>query len=209
MISGIMPSKKWKAKELIKAHNGKPYFEPGTDWRYSNANYFILSLIIEKITGKSLAENFQKLIFNPLELTESFYHFKFDKDSRLLSGYDRALMPFPNVHGPRQTSWSSLAVGSGAMVSSAYDMAHFMRALLDGKIISKDSLNLMQQFIPAKNAGESWTDYGLGLVKGKIAKEEYLGHEGLFIGFQSFVFYSLEKQYIIALAANKSKYDQD
>jgi D-alanyl-D-alanine carboxypeptidase len=209
LISGIYSNKKWNEIELISRHNGSGYFEPGSDWKYSNANYIVLGLIIEKVTGKSLEQNYIENIFRPLSLNETFYQPNTRPSENLLSGFDRSLMPYPNKHNPNQTSWSSLAVGSGAMVSSANDMASFMYALFNGKILKNDTINEMRNFLPTKDAGGKWTGYGLGLVRVEINGEEYLGHEGLFIGFQSYMLYSVNNKNIIAIVSNKSKYQQE
>lgn len=69
-------------------------------------------------------------------------------------------MPYPNTHKPNKTSWSSLAVDSGAIVSSARDMVDFLYALMNGQILKEETLLEMQRFLPAKDAGDIWNGYG-------------------------------------------------
>ena len=209
LISGLFANRIWKDEELIDRHNEMVYFEPGSEWKYSNANYILLGLIIEKISDLSLEQNFQQHIFEPLKLEETFYRPNENPTPFLLSGFDRSLMPFPNRHKPDQTSWSSLAVGSGAILASAMDMAIFMYALFNGDILEMHTVSQMMDFLPTKDAGENWTGYGLGIVRVNIDGKDYYGHEGLFIGFQSFMLYSPSGNFAIALAANKSQYQQD
>jgi len=53
--------------------NDSLLFEPGTDWSYSNAGYFLLGLVVEKISGKSLHEYVQENIFNSLNMNNTFF----------------------------------------------------------------------------------------------------------------------------------------
>lgn len=50
-----------------------PDFSPGKDWLYSNTGYVILGMLIEKITGNSYAEEIEKRIIEPLDLSNTFY----------------------------------------------------------------------------------------------------------------------------------------
>ena len=60
----------YQPEELVRLALSKPArFEPGTDWSYSNTNYVLARLLIEKVTGRSFAEEMQRLILGPLGLT--------------------------------------------------------------------------------------------------------------------------------------------
>ena len=62
--------KTYRPEELVRLALSKPArFEPGTDWSYSNTNYVLARLLIEKVTGRSLAEEMQRLILGPLGLS--------------------------------------------------------------------------------------------------------------------------------------------
>ena len=60
----------YQPEELVRLALSKPArFEPGTDWSYSNTNYVLARLLIEKVTGRSFAEEMQRLILEPLGLS--------------------------------------------------------------------------------------------------------------------------------------------
>lgn len=66
------PFRHWTPEELIAIGVSKPLlFEPGTNWGYSHTGYVILGQVIEKITGKPLAEVMTERIFVPLGLTNT------------------------------------------------------------------------------------------------------------------------------------------
>src|SRR5207253_7720463 len=66
------PTKVWTPDEVLAiAFKHPPYFPPGTDFHYSNANYALLGLIAEKVDGKPLASCFQHRLFGPQGLKDT------------------------------------------------------------------------------------------------------------------------------------------
>jgi D-alanyl-D-alanine carboxypeptidase len=151
--------KTYRPEELIRLALSKPArFEPGTDWNYSNTNYVLAKLLIEKVAGCSLAEEMQRHILGPLGL------------SGTVVPYTQQEVPEPHAHayyryeeedGRQETvdvtrqnpSWIS---GGGDMISTTRDLHTFISALMRGKLLPAPLLAEMCE--PHPKAG-----YGLGV----------------------------------------------
>lgn len=148
----------YQPEELVRLALSKPArFEPGTDWSYSNTNYVLARLLIEKVTGCSLAEEMQRRILSPLGLSGTVVP---DASPEI---------PEPHAHGyytyqdagqwktvdvTRQNpSWVS---AGGDMISTTQDLHTFFSALMSGKLLPAPLLAEMRK--PHPKLG-----YGLGL----------------------------------------------
>ncbi|MCP4200880.1 MAG: beta-lactamase family protein [bacterium] len=113
-------------------------FEPGTQVDYSNSNYILLGLIIERTTGKSYGRFLKKKIFKPLKMRRTRY----DPDDRAFAnrraiGYDDITVEPPTealyVH-------PSLAYASGGVLSTARDLLKWDQALYGERVLSQETL---------------------------------------------------------------------
>ncbi|MBZ4320441.1 serine hydrolase domain-containing protein [Streptomyces huiliensis] len=160
-----------------------PAFPPGTSFQYSNTNYAILGMLIEKITGTPVGEVITKRIVEPLGLTGTRYPKPGDR-----SLADPAVRGYRGVRVGPFFSWTDVTTtlepsvfhSAGAMTSTERDMAAFFQALVDGRLLSRASLDAMEA--PGAHA-----PYGLGLDRlplpcGGVA----FGHTGGVPGYLSF-----------------------
>ena len=121
-------------------------FRPGSQERYSNTNYIALGLVIEKVTGRSYAEELEERILDPLGLERTEL-----PTTRRLADLDDA------------GSNPNLPWAAGAIVSNAHDLSRFYSALLSGRILSAASLETMKDTArptecSARGSGSSrWT----------------------------------------------------
>ncbi len=68
------PLKVWTPQELVAFEQGQPAeFAPGEGWQYSNTNYVLLGMVIEQVTGQSIADVFQERLFGPLGMTNTVF----------------------------------------------------------------------------------------------------------------------------------------
>lgn len=105
-------------------------FSPGTQYTYSNSNFFALDTIIEKLTGQSYAANLNQYIFQPLALTNTYY--SFPPAARSATGYtNNGAGLVPAILWDR-----SAAFAAGALSSNMYDLIEWDNALLNGKVVS-------------------------------------------------------------------------
>lgn len=177
----------------LKMMEGKPLnFEPGTDYAYSNSNYLLLQLILEKVTGKGYKELLQNNIFGPLQLQETYFNVN---DPKI------AALHFPNYYVDRFsdeqlvncTKWNNelanASYGYGGIAATPTDAIGFYEALLNGKVVSDASLQEMKTWITGKKSSQP--DYGLGLEYFQYApgSTPQFGHEGDGIGNSTLFLY--------------------
>jgi D-alanyl-D-alanine carboxypeptidase len=160
----------WSPRQLVKIGvSHKPLFTPGTRWSYSNTNYVVAQLIVERVTGKTLGAELKQRIFQPLELDQTSYP-------------TRPGLPSPYAHGYRNfgkppvvdvTGLSpSLAPGSGAIVSTVRDVADFYRALLAGRLLEPKELRAMKTIVSERTGKvvRSGPGYGFGIARSGVGR---------------------------------------
>ncbi|WP_227979368.1 serine hydrolase domain-containing protein [Nocardia spumae] len=152
----------YRPEELVTLAVSKPSrFEPGTGWSYSNTNYVIARLLIEKISGRSFAEELQRLIVGPLGLAgtvapttetdiaaphaHAYYRYSDDGQEQTVD---------VTLHNP---SWIS---SGGDMISTSEDLATFISALVGGALLPSE---LLTEMYAGRPTGIPGMDYGLGV----------------------------------------------
>jgi len=161
-------------EKTISTFKDKPLrFEPGEKFEYSNSNYIILGLIIEKVSGQSYAQYVENEIFKPLAMNDSGFEYPQQKYENFAYGYvaenDKVTLARSRI--------MSNAHASGALYSTVRDMYLWDRALYTTKLISQDRLNRM--FEPFKG------NYGYGWVIDQIFSRKSIRHAGEIEGYQS------------------------
>jgi D-alanyl-D-alanine carboxypeptidase len=169
----------WSPRQLVRLGvSQKPLFAPGTRHSYSNTNYVVAQLIVEKITGTALGAELKRRIFAPLRIRATSYPTKPGLPSPYAHGY--RLFGKPPVTDVTGLS-PSLAPGSGAIVSTVQDVADFYRALLTGRVLQPDLLKATKTMVAARDAGAA--GYGLGLMRWSTACGPAWGHDGGIAGY--------------------------
>ena len=114
-------------------------FEPGTRWSYSNTNYFILGRVVEKVSGKSYEDFVQERILRPLAMT----HSGFEPDPArpgAAQGYSSFTVLDPEPAPREPAGWMFSA---GALYSTPSDLVTWDLALMNGKVLKRESYRLM------------------------------------------------------------------
>jgi D-alanyl-D-alanine carboxypeptidase len=163
----------WSPQRLVAFAARQPLTgPPGREFHYSNTNYLLLGLIVERVTGRGIASQLDRRIIRPLRLTAT----------TLTPGP----IPGEHVHGhslpshqglvdpdgtlrdleTRSTRWAG---ASGDVVSSASDVARFLAALLHGDLLPPAQLRAMERVQPR---------YGLGLAAYRTRCGRAWGHTG-------------------------------
>ena len=173
------PMRSWTAHERIAlATSHPPLFAPGAGFSYSNTGYILLGLIIEKVSGRSLAQEYHDRLFVPLHLLATSAPSTYRIEGRHAHGY--YVFDKPPAQDVTAVS-ASVAWGNGDIVSTADDVATFYRALLSGRLLKPD---LLQAMVTTVNATfEDGTRYGLGIGTGRFPCGTYWGHDGEFAGY--------------------------
>ncbi|WP_460269230.1 serine hydrolase domain-containing protein [Clostridium sp. CTA-19] len=173
------------AESLIEEFKDCPYdFEPGTKHLYSNSGFILLGYIIEKISKKSYKEYLQENIFDKLLMNDSGYDDHIEVIKNRASGYalkedEKTLLNCDFID-------MTIPYASGSLYSTVEDLYLWNNGLLEGKVISKDSLNKMSSKY-ADAGKEGYYGYGLFIdeieLGGKVRKKVY--HGGGIPGFFS------------------------
>jgi D-alanyl-D-alanine carboxypeptidase len=161
-------------------------FAPGSKWAYSNTNYAILGLLIEKITGEPYARFLQDRIFSPLSLNATQVMQIFPPPgSDVAVGYTYAKGRYVAV-APQSMSWANAA---GSVASDVHDVIAFDGALFGGDLVSRSSLRTMltpppnRPMVPKGNAMSSLArGYGFAWVRGADEGRRIEWHNGGLIG---------------------------
>ncbi|MFI6176837.1 serine hydrolase domain-containing protein [Nonomuraea sp. NPDC051191] len=155
--------KTYQPEELVRFAMSRPArFDPGKGWSYSNTNYTLAQLLIEKVTGHSIAEEMKRRILRPLKLRGTVVPGTTDLPAPHAHGYYRYQDEggqWKVVDVTRQNP--SLQAGNGDMISTTKDLRTFFSALNGGKLLPARLLAEMREPHP-KSAG-IFGSYGLGM----------------------------------------------
>ncbi|WP_214322517.1 serine hydrolase domain-containing protein [Nonomuraea sediminis] len=146
-------------RRLVERAVRKPA-RPG--WSYSNTNYVLAGMIIEKVTGHPWAQEIHRRILEPLGLRHTFTP---GTSAYVPEPTARAYTYFPGAGDPVDTSLFAVNGADGGIVSTPHDLAVFLRALMGGRLLRPAQLAQMKQTVEAKD----WIDvpgvrYGLGIA---------------------------------------------
>lgn len=204
-------TKVWRPDEVL-GYIKEPYFAPDKGFRYSNTNYLLLAMIIERISGSSLSSEFKKYFWQPLNIKHAYLsiqedipynqaHVFGDNFNNDGSNMDLTFLP--------RASHESITFGSAGLFMTTQDLAYWCQALFEGKILSKLSITEMLKFVPTGSGG-NMDGYGLGvqryrrqITNGKVA----YGHSGANIGTSAYMVYLPDYQISIAVMINDMNHD--
>jgi D-alanyl-D-alanine carboxypeptidase len=201
------PDKIWKPEELISyLFDTKANFEAGKDWEYSDTNYIVLGMIIEKVTGKKYYDLVKKRILKPLKFKRTF-----PQDTRqikgLIQGYAGEGNEFTGrdkvIENGKFTFNPQFEWAGGGMVSNSEDLARWAKLMYEGKIIDTSLVSEMLNGIPAKLGRDA--KYGLGVIirRSQTGVLTY-GHSGFFPGYLTEMMYFPDKKISVAIQVNTS-----
>jgi D-alanyl-D-alanine carboxypeptidase len=204
---------KTEALDYLKSGRDQATNEPGLGYGYSNSNYTLLGLIIEKVTGHDAVKEIHDRLLAPRGLTDiRFEGFEPIDSARVPSRYhfgtadfvrDAGLHPtFRRVGGPLiDVSRSNLSTEwtAGAVLATARDLALFVRDLRDGQVVSAAGLQRMAAFRATDDPDE---DMGQGLALDRYGHERLIGYTGNVLGFGGAVGWIPGEDVVIALLTN-------
>ena len=170
-------------------------FEPGSIAVYSNSNYVLLSYILEKIYKKSYSQLLNDQILDNLDLTNTFYGQEIKPDNNECYSYSL----YEEWEKQPETDLS-IPMGAGAIVSTPTELNLFAKALFNGELISKKSLEKMKRIS---------SGFGMGIFKIPFQNHTSFGHNGGIDGFSSSFGYFPKEKYGFSLISNGSNYDNN
>jgi D-alanyl-D-alanine carboxypeptidase len=193
-------SRTYSPTRLVQLANTLEHGVPGTEWAYSNTNYVLLGMIVEKVTGRALSQELRRRVFLPAGMVRS----DLPTTTQFLagphaSGYYR-IDPAPRFELTELNP--SFAWAAYGVVSTATDIQRFYRALFTGKLLPPALVRRMHENAPATN-NPAWPRYGLGLEEMHTTCGVMLwGHTGAIPGYQTYAFATLDGLREIVVSTN-------
>jgi D-alanyl-D-alanine carboxypeptidase len=198
------PSRDWHPVELVDhvAAHGTPRFPPGEGFQYSDTGYVVLGILLEQVTGQPLHAVYREVVFEPLGMRRTW-----------LEGREPAREPEVAHHYSGELDMTALSPtidwAGGGLVTTASDLARFVRGLWSGLILDRDGLEQLTRW----RAGASfppghavrYDDYGLGVGRLVVEGVELVGHTG-FIG--AFAFHAPQQDAVLVGTHNQSEVDR-
>ena len=200
------PDKVWRPAELVAyILDTEAPFPAGGGWDYSDTNYIVLGMIIERVAGATLNDEIARRLLRPLGLTRTV-----PSDRReipgLAQGYAGPGNPFGGtdamiVDGKFAINPQFEWAGGGYAVSGG-DLARWAKALYEGRAFDASLVAAMVEGVPAKLGPEA--RYGLGVIVRPTPLGPSWGHSGFFPGYVTEMRYFPEHRLAVAFLINTS-----
>lgn len=196
----------YKPDDFISYFADEPLdFAPGKRFKYNNSGYFLLGVIIEKVTGQSYAEALNERVFGPLAMNDSGYDTHGEIVPKRATGYDYLL------DGYRNSAYldMSLPYAAGSLYSTVEDLYKWDRALAAGQVLPAAMMQEMFAEHVISRKGERPTYYAYGWTVGEakrpgVADEtvRLVQHGGGINGFNTLIQRIPEDDHLVVLLNN-------
>ena len=180
-----------KKSDLLKMFLSKPLdFEPGTQWNYSNTGYYLLGMLIEKLSGKTYNEFLIENIFLPLGM----FNTGLDDEKKIIE--NKASGYYLNGNELIHCNYinMNLMFSSGGMYSTTEDLLICSQALNNGKLLSRKSIEKMNN--PYMN------NYGYGVAINMNGNRRVIHHSGSCEGFMSEIHRYVDDDFAVVVLSN-------
>ena len=173
-------------RDLLDTALSKPAaFEPGTQWKYTNTNYIVLGMLIERVSQRPVGEQIDERIVKKLGLSHTY--FPAPGEEKIRGTHPRGY--HLNGEGKLEDitemdpAWGWAA---GAMVSTPSELNTFFQAVFDGRLLSQSSIDEMKKGVDASSRFGPGVVYGLGLIGTPLScGGTSWGHGGTIHGYQT------------------------
>lgn len=198
-IFGALMARHLPKDTLVTLFQKEPFdFAPGEMQVYNNSAYFLLGLVIEKVSGKSYADFVKERLFDKAGMSDSQYCSERTVIKRKVKGYDMGPTALVNK-GLLDHTWPYAA---GSLCSSAADLLTWNRALHGGRILSAASYKAMTS--PSMLGDGTRLRYGMGLALHAFNGHRTIEHGGGINGFLSESAYFPDDDAIIVVLINSA-----
>ncbi|MFH0795331.1 MAG: serine hydrolase domain-containing protein [bacterium] len=183
---------------LLKTQHGV-YFTPGTQYRYSNTGYALLSQIVEKVSGQSFATFLKENIFAPLHMDNTVaFEDGISTVTRRAYGYK----PTDDGFKFADQSMTSSVLGDGGIYTSVMDYYKWDQALYGQQLVT--SATLAEAFTSGRLADGTDTNYGFGWRLSELNGFKCINHTGTTTGFNNAVYRIPEKRLLVVVLSNRT-----
>ncbi|CAM5244921.1 hydrolase [Streptomyces xanthochromogenes] len=195
--------------ELVRIGLGAaPTGRPGEKWSYSNTNYIIAGMLLQKVTGEDPEAYITRNVIRKAGLRDTY----FPRSAHVLGPHPKmyesyyGLVDPPRDYSVYDMSWAGTAA---ALVSTTSDLNAFYRKLLRGRLLPAAQLHQMQTTVPVPGEqGGTATRYGLGLYALDLPCGRVWGHDGAVFGAGTAVLSSADGTRQMSFAHNLMKYQK-
>lgn len=190
--------------EVVARFANEPLdFEPGTSHRYSNSGYYLLGVIVERVSGLEFDDFLRQHLLDPLDLKQTYYCHDADIIPHRAAGYawreghlENASVIHMNIPG-----------AAGALCATPLDLVQWTRALHSGRVLSAESFRLMVTPTGAAIRGDQTSSgptlgYGYGLGVSRFGGHLEIGHGGSINGFLASLSHFPDDDLTIAVLVN-------
>jgi D-alanyl-D-alanine carboxypeptidase len=200
------PDKVWEpVEQLAYLFDMEAPFAAGEGWDYSDTNYIVLGLIIERLAGADYYDELRRRILVPLELRNTV-----PSDSRRVQGLVQGYAGAENMFGLPDAVIENgeFAVNpgfewtGGGIASTSEDLARWAKELYEGRAFDPSLLPIMLESVPAR-LGRN-TEYGLGVIIRQTPLGASWGHSGFFPGYLTEMAYFPDHGFAVAVQYNSS-----
>ncbi len=178
----------------------KTEFETGSKFEYSNTGYFLLSQIIEKISGQSMKDFCKQRIFDPLQMKNTFVVDSYPISQPYVMSYDEQ-------NNPHEVIWNH--TGDGAIHSNVIDLMLWGENMSSHKLGGKALLDKFTiALLPLTTKGEPVIDYekyAFGVIHSEISNTPVLEHSGCWASYASNFIRIPDKKITIVVLTNNTK----
>ena len=174
-------------RDLLDTALGKPAaFEPGTQWAYTNPNYVVLGMLVERVSQRPVGEQIDQRIIKKLGLSHTYFPAPGDRSIKGThpQGYHLSAEGKLEDITEMDPAW---AWAAGAMVSTPSELNTFFQAVFDGRLLTQSSIDEMKNgAVDASSRLGPGTVYGLGLIgRSLTCGGTSWGHGGTIHGYQT------------------------
>lgn len=199
------PTHEWTPAEALAYAYGEPaLFAPDEEFSYSNSNYLLMQLVLESVSGDSLAVLIREHILTPLEMDNTYTQVTESLSGGFVNGYE-------DFNGDGEVDEVSgindgAGLGDGGLISTTADLTAFYHALLvEESLLSDDSLTQLLDF----EADDEGSGYSLGFGSWETDAGIAWGHSGAVSGFQSVALYLPDEDAIIVILVASADLDPE
>lgn len=197
----------WTPDQLVKIAMANPAdHAPGEDWTYSNSNFLLAAMIVERVTGRPYGEQIERRVIRPLGLTGTYV----PGQSTVIRGPHGRQYSKLSQQGPDAKIYdltdlnASVGYGAGEMVSTASDLNTFYSALMGGRLFPQAQLRQMLTMTRVPDG--KWMDgysYGLGISSVTLScGTEVYGHGGFIYGTWSYTYGTRDGKHVVTQNLN-------
>ena len=174
-------------RDVLDSALSKPaQFEPGAQWKYTNTNYVVLGMLVERVSQRPVGEQIDERIVKKLGLSHTYFPALGDRSIKGTHPQGYHLSAEGKLEDITEMD-TSLAWAAGGMVSTPSELNTFFQAVLDGRLLTQASIDEMKNgAVDASSHLGPGTVYGLGLIGTSLTcGGTAWGHHGGIAGYET------------------------